>query len=643
MLAPVPARERKLRPAMAVMLLAAAPALYLAAPPQCSITLKGKGYSTNLDGPGSHGPMRYAGSAQDCCAFARSTAGCELWTWNGPPPGNGDCYCKASNSSIAGGSATMLSGSTRPGGGPPLPPSPLVRLTLPSGVAVVNTVLATYASWNIDSSCNRGFHHIHFANANLVAAAKGLAPSKLRFGGSGNDALVYGLSPGSPECKGIPPQPAGGEAGCGYITPGCLNASHWDSLHAFGEASSSEFIFGVAFGTNTSATYAWDPTNAGTLLDHIAAHKQQIFGFELGNEVNNNGGPGKTQPHQQADALRLFAPMVHQKVPGAVLIGPDSGYKAAEEWLKGYLPLVSQPGGGNGSLLHAVTHHVYDAPGRSSFNSPGGLDSGKAEIAWYTGVIKALAPSAEIWAGEDGPTGGGNDGTCGGNHSVCTTYASALTYADDLGLRARSGFVQYQRQSLFGGGYGLTDTRVFHSQSALGPNEPVVLRAGYWVNFLWKRILGRAVHNVSSSSPNLRAYAFSGPAASAFAAQERECAGAAALQLLLINLSDDENATVALPAAPADFIAGGATAHATGSDSAAWTLAPPTVDGSLAPFSTTVELNGVLLPDTIDGGAAAGFLGSIPVKAVKQRTAAEGLVLPPLSISFVCVGYGGSV
>ena len=58
------------------------------------------------------------------------------------------------------------------------------------------------------------------------AAAKGLAPSKLRFGGSGNDALVYGLSPGSPECADVPPQPAGGKPGCGYITPGCLNATH---------------------------------------------------------------------------------------------------------------------------------------------------------------------------------------------------------------------------------------------------------------------------------------------------------------------------------------------------------------------------------------------------------------------------------
>ena len=85
-------------------------------------------------------------------------------------------------------------------------------------------------------------------------------------------------------------------------------------------------------------------------------------------------------------------------MPAAVLIGPDSGYNAAEAWLRGYLPQVARPPGaaGGDSLLHAVTHHVYDAPGRSSFNSPAGLDGGKAEIAWYTTAVKQLAPTAQV-------------------------------------------------------------------------------------------------------------------------------------------------------------------------------------------------------------------------------------------------------
>ena len=48
-----------------------------------------------------------------------------------------------------------------------------------------------YASWTIDSSYNRGFVHIHWDNPNLLAAATSLAPSTLRFGGSGNDYLHF--------------------------------------------------------------------------------------------------------------------------------------------------------------------------------------------------------------------------------------------------------------------------------------------------------------------------------------------------------------------------------------------------------------------------------------------------------------------
>ena len=45
----------------------------------------------------------------------------------------------------------------------------------------LSTTNPTYASWNVDSSCNRGFHQMNFTNPNLEAAASGLHPSKLRY------------------------------------------------------------------------------------------------------------------------------------------------------------------------------------------------------------------------------------------------------------------------------------------------------------------------------------------------------------------------------------------------------------------------------------------------------------------------------
>ena len=60
-----------------------------------------------------------------------------------------------------------------------------VELEFASGTQPVSRTLPTYASWNIDSSCNRGFHRINFTNTNLREAARALRPSYLRFGGSG--------------------------------------------------------------------------------------------------------------------------------------------------------------------------------------------------------------------------------------------------------------------------------------------------------------------------------------------------------------------------------------------------------------------------------------------------------------------------
>ena len=60
-------------------------------------------------------------------------------------------------------------------------------------------------------------------------------------------------------------------------------------------------------------------------------------------------------------------------------------------------------------------------------------------------MVHRLAPGAEVWAGEDGPVGGGDDGTCNGgtpNSSVCGTFATVPWYANDLGVRATLGFRQ---------------------------------------------------------------------------------------------------------------------------------------------------------------------------------------------------------
>ena len=305
--------------------------------------------------------------------------------------------------------------------------------------APINTLQPTYASWNIDPSCNRGFHQTAFNNSNLVAGAAALHPSLLRFGGSGADALVYSLTPGAPECSAI--DPAVCQKSPDYTTPGCLNASQWESLHALASRSNSGFIFGVSLDLPAAcaaggASYVWSSANVERLLAYLSAHNQTLFGMELGNEPNNNGKGTACNlaPSSQAAAFaalaRLVAPL------GTKLIGPDTGYLYPQTWLEAFLPLLPPA-----VALHAVTHHVYNGASRADFNSPRQLDSPLPEIKWYTDTARRLAPGAQVWAGEDGPIGGGNDGTCG-EASVCGTYASSLWYADDMALRASHGFTQ---------------------------------------------------------------------------------------------------------------------------------------------------------------------------------------------------------
>ena len=510
-------------------------------------------------------------------------------------------------------------------GGVPDAASAAIRINVSH---TLNELEKTYASFNIDASCNRGFHQTHFANPNLRAAARGLSPSKLRFGGSGHDYLVYGLSPGSPECSHLPPLTS-----CSYFTPGCLNATHWDNLYGLAEHSGSDFIFGVSFDlgvackkAGSSRTYHWNATNVASLLSYLATKKQRVFGFELGNEINNAGGPPcNLTADMQADALVAFSKLVQATLPGTRLIGPDTGGRDPLPWLRAYLPTQA------GAMLHAVTHHVYPGVSRSSYNAPEKLDGTADEISWYTSVVKTLAPNAQIWAGEDGPKGGGDDGTCG-KDSVCSTYASAVWYADDLANRAKHGFVQYQRQTLFGGSYGLTASATPHPQSALGAEEALLLRPGYYVNFLWKRLLGTRVLNASSTNRYVRSYAFTGVPPSPYA--PRECTEAGSVQLLLLNLRNHTSMSISF-----DFLSFGSLMRYT-----AWTLEPPKGDSAagggrsaLNPFASRARLNGKELPQSVDlepGAPEPAFLRE--VGAGTSGTVATGAELPPLSITFVC-------
>ena len=65
----------------------------------------------------------------------------------------------------------------------------------------------------------------------------------LRFGGSGNDNLKY------IDCDFMPT-----DDGCEYVTPGCLNETHWTDLYGLAVASTSDFVFGMAYGLDEACS-----------------------------------------------------------------------------------------------------------------------------------------------------------------------------------------------------------------------------------------------------------------------------------------------------------------------------------------------------------------------------------------------------
>ena len=500
----------------------------------------------------------------------------------------------------------------------------------------------TYASFNIDASYNRGFFHINFTNPNLLAATKSLAPFILRFGGTGNDYLHY-------DCETGP-----GEDNEFY---GCLNSTHRSELFNFVSKARGKFLFGVSFDMKSAcdsddpSSYVWSSSDFSKLVESVNGDGDTVWGFELGNEVNNRGQGGNAHcgksgllPHQQANALNLLYETINILYPDdahrPVVIGPSSGYYKPEYWLN--RTLSSQIG----PKLYAVTHHVYPGINRHNYNDPSVLDRVLGDIKWYVPTIRQYSPQAQIWAGENGPTGGGESGTCGSDdYSICGLYGSVLWYADDMCLRAQHGFSQYQRQDLLGGRYSLVG--IDHDNQFLSDVAPVQLHPDFWINFLWKRLIGQTVLNVStffieqeerqqellSSKTLLRVYAFMGKPPSKYSIPSNENS----ITFVIINLNNATATHMSIKGLVKDVVEVTSTTS--------WMISPEessssssgsTVNTDGGPYGNRAKLNGILLRTEIENGQS---IDNIPVNGVKRN--GNMISIDPISVAFVRVNTKG--
>ncbi|EDQ84175.1 uncharacterized protein MONBRDRAFT_30511 [Monosiga brevicollis MX1] len=325
-------------------------------------------------------------------------------------------------------------------------------LTLDVGAPMTIT-LPEYNSWNIDSSANRQFFERNLADPELHYLAAASLPGFLRFGGTGNDELTYGI--GNLSCAGAP-----------Y----CLNETLFVNLLNFSHAAGAKLVFGLNIAYRTSEG-RWDPAPAEVLIRHGLALGFEFYAFELGNEQNDNYSPESEAAdfailHKLLDKIydnQSLATATRPKI-----FGPDPhSFHDVEESTLTFLQKFAQSALEQGVDLYAVTHHEQVI------------------------VQPANAP------GEIGPHNGGSPGC---NHSSMrwATFADVFWYLDALGAKAAAGYAAFCRQNFIGIDYGLLDCAT---------HEPL---PDFYASLLWSATMGTAVLNATSPEGSVRFYAHCG-------------------------------------------------------------------------------------------------------------------------------------
>lgn len=193
-------------------------------------------------------------SVGECCALCQKLPSCRAFTLE-PPERR--CYLK----SCANGSTPAAPGQGTVSGAPP--PAPIEPVLITAEYGVTNTVSRWFKSWNIDASPNRQWETRDLSDPLLHYLAAASEPGLLRFGGSGNDGLRYGVGQ---------PCPSGGR---------CLNETHFVRFMDFAAAAGSRLVFGLNIGVRDEAG-RWDTRDAKPLIEFALAHNYSFFGFELG-------------------------------------------------------------------------------------------------------------------------------------------------------------------------------------------------------------------------------------------------------------------------------------------------------------------------------------------------------------------------
>jgi heparanase 1 len=429
-------------------------------------------------GPASYQNIGQCASVAACCAACGSSSSCQAFTYETVRK---ECYLKNSTVGGGGGHRGAVSGRRPP---PPLPP-PVVTLR----PGVVHTIDRHYKSWNIDASPNRQWDTRNLSEPLLHYLANGSEPGLLRFGGSGNDGLDYGI--------GMPCPPHGR----------CFNVSHFTRFMNFAVAAGSRLVFGLNMNPRNSTGF-WDDTQARAIIVYAQVHGfgDIFWGFELGNEVT-----GEYTPRKYAQNLLVLQALLVDLFPDAAsrpkVVGPDIILRAFKDpnttvsnnAALRYLAEFAANCSALGVDLYAVTHHEYLELAEYPTAPPPAaqLDEAGTMARAVVAAVNGSVPGLKVWAGETGPHPGRSPG-CDHSSLRWSNWGDTFWYVDAMCQKALHGYDMFCRQDFVGIDYGLVDC------ATLAPLPD------YYAGIVWAKTMGTKVLSVSStnsSSGGIRAYA----------------------------------------------------------------------------------------------------------------------------------------
>lgn len=284
----------------------------------------------------------------------------------------------------------------------------------------------------------------------------------------------------------------------------CLSMDRFEEYINFALATNSKLVFGLSMGyplypqENTS----WNSSNTHQFLLYLHDIKRygssEIYGFELGNELNHDPYFNISYQSNAFFNLRKIIDNIWGSNNNIKLFGcdPHSYTLHEDEYDFNYIISFIRK---TCSILDGITYHSYINKNKSQLLTSSGLneqfiESSRISSIWTDPTINEQNENCHnllnnIWADEIA-----EHDAQGAPKGLLNTYYDGFWYLDALGTISNLGHAVFARQCLADAGYGLID-------------EYFNPYPDYYTGLLFNNLMSNKVIKIQSDDEKLRIYA----------------------------------------------------------------------------------------------------------------------------------------